>query len=82
MAPCVTSYPPSLVIKFIYVCPMQPCLQIWAVDRNNVQESTKLRMVFDVMFMGDSLTIAITDTCNRLMVKNHKLILIFCYMQM
>ena len=35
---------------------------------NNVQESIKLRMVFDVMFQGDSLSIAITDTNNRLMV--------------
>ena len=30
----------------------------------------KLRMVFDVMFRGDSLTIAITDTSNRLMVSS------------
>lgn len=37
---------------------------------NNVQESIKLRMVFDVMFLEDSLTIAITDTCNRLMVNS------------
>lgn len=43
-------------------------VKIWAVDTTTVQGSIKLRMVFDVIFKGDSLTIAITDTCNRLMI--------------
>lgn len=43
-------------------------VKIWKVDNTNVQECMKLRMVFDVMFRGDSLTIAITDTSNRLMI--------------
>ncbi|XP_015776356.1 PREDICTED: apoptotic protease-activating factor 1-like [Acropora digitifera] len=43
-------------------------VKIWAVDTTTVESSVKLRMVFDVIFSEDSLTIAITDTCNRLMI--------------
>lgn len=43
-------------------------VKIWAVDTTTVQGSIKLRMVFDVLFSEDSLTIATTDTCNRLMI--------------
>ena len=63
-------------MRLIYLCQDQIFPQIWAVDMNNAQESIKLRMVFDVMFMGDSLTIAITDTNNRLMVNNKLNILV------
>lgn len=43
-------------------------VKIWAVDKTTAQASIKLRMVFDVLFLGDSLTVAITDACNRLMI--------------